>query len=113
MLKTFLTEISDKAQNAFLNKAREEKLLGIIIGRAGFVKDKLVDNDYLHQELQDRVITVESLGHSGEGALKELVQRADESIEDSQAVHEKRIVNKFLKNLKEEKTVNQSTVWIR
>lgn len=102
MLKTFLTEISDKAQNAFLDKAREEKLLGIIIGGPGFVKDKLVDDDYLHQELQDRVITVESLGHSGEGALKELVQRAEESIEDSQAVHEKRIVNEFLKNLKEE-----------
>lgn len=102
MLKTFLTEISDKAQNAFLDKAREDKLLGIIIGGPGFVKDKLVDDDYLHQELQEKVITVESLGHSGEGALKELVQKAEESIEDSQAVHEKNIVTKFMKNLKEE-----------
>lgn len=102
MLKTFLTEISDKAKNAFLDKAREDKLLGIIIGGPGFVKDKLIDDDYLHQELQDKVITVESLGHSGEGALKELVTKAEESIEDSQAVHEKNIVNEFLKNLKEE-----------
>ena len=102
MLKTFLTEIADKSKNAFLDKAREDKLLGIIIGGPGFVKDKLVDDDYLHQELQDRVITVESLGHSGEGALKELVQKAEEAIEDSQAVREKKIVNKFLKNLKEE-----------
>lgn len=102
MLKTFLTDISDKAKNAFLDKAREDKLLGIIIGGPGFVKDKLVDDDYLHQELQDKVITVESLGHSGEGALKELVQKAEESIQDSQAVREKKIVNKFLKNLKEE-----------
>lgn len=102
MLKTFLTEIADKSKNAFLDKAREEKLLGIIVGGPGFVKDKLVDDDYLHQELQDKIITVESLGHSGEGALKELVQKAEDSIEDSQAVREKKIVNEFLINLKEE-----------
>ncbi len=102
MLKTFLNEISEKAKNAFLQKAREEKLLGIVIGGPGFVKDKLVDDDHLHQELQDRVVAVESLGHSGEGALKELVEKAQESLEDSQAVREKRFVNKFLENLKEE-----------
>lgn len=102
MLKTFLSDIADKSKNAFLDKAREDKLLGIIIGGPGFVKDKLIDDDYLHQELQDRVITAESLGHSGEGALKELVQKAEEAIEDSQAVKEKKLVNEFLKNLKEE-----------
>jgi peptide chain release factor subunit 1 len=102
MLKTFLTDIADKSKKAFLDKAREDKLLGIIIGGPGFVKDKLIDDDYLHQELQEKVITVESLGHSGEGALKELVQKAEESIEDSQAVREKQFVQKFFQNLKEE-----------
>ncbi len=102
MLKSFLGEIADKSQTAFLDKARDDKLLGIIVGGPGFVKDKLLDDDYLHQELQDKVITRESLGHSGEGALKELVNRAEESIEDSQAVLEKQEVQRFFKNLKEE-----------
>lgn len=102
MLKTFLTEISDKSQQAFLPKAREGKLLGIVIGGPGFVKDKLVEDDYLHKELQERVIATESIGHSGEGALKELVQKAEESIEDSQAVKEKRMVNEFFDHLKSE-----------
>ncbi|MBC5793318.1 MAG: peptide chain release factor aRF-1 [Nanohaloarchaea archaeon] len=102
MLKSFLGEIADKSQTAFLDKAREDKLLGIIVGGPGFVKDKLLDDDYLHQELQEKVITRESLGHSGEGALKELVNRAEESIEDSQAVLEKQEVQRFFKNLKEE-----------
>ena len=66
------------------------------------MKEKLVDDDYLHQDLQDEIVTVESLGHSGEGALKELVNKAEESIQDSQAVKEKQLVNKFLENLKEE-----------
>ena len=102
MLKTFLTEISDKSKQAFLPKAREGKLLGIVIGGPGFVKDKLVEDDYLHKELQERVIATESIGHSGEGALKELVQKAEESIEDSQAVKEKRMVNEFFDHLKSE-----------
>jgi peptide chain release factor subunit 1 len=102
MLKSFLQEIAEKAQNAFLDKARDQKLLGIVVGGPGFVKDKLINDDYLHQELQDKIITIESLGHSGEGALEELVQKAEESLQDSEAVREKQKVNRFLENLKEE-----------
>lgn len=102
MLKSFLQEIAEKSKNAFLSKAREDKLLGIVIGGPGFVKDKLVNDDYLQQELQEKIIANKSLGHSGEGALKELVQKAEDDIEDSAVVREKQMVNKFLKNLKEE-----------
>ena len=102
MLKTFLGDIADNAQNAFLSKAREEKLLGLIVGGPGFVKDKLLDDDYLHQELQDRVITRKSLDTSGEAGMRQLVEKANEEIEDSKAVIEKRLVNNFLENLKEE-----------
>ena len=102
MLKSFLQEIADKSKSAFLEKARQDKLLGIIAGGPGFVKEKLVEEGYLHQELQDSIVVTKSLGHSGEGALKELVSKAEESIQDSQAVREKNTVNKFLENLKEE-----------
>ncbi|MFB6193272.1 MAG: LAGLIDADG family homing endonuclease, partial [Candidatus Nanohaloarchaea archaeon] len=102
MLKSFLQEIAEKAKNAFLSKAREDKLLGIVIGGPGFVKDKLVNDDYLQQELQEKVIANKSLGHSGEGALKELVNKAEDEIQDSAAVREKQLVTRFLENLKEE-----------
>ena len=102
MLKTFLTDIAEKAKNAFLDKAREDKLLGIVIGGPGFVKDKLVDDDYLHQELQEKVIANKSLDVSGEEGLDDLVEKADQEIQDSEAVREKQKVNNFLQNLKEE-----------
>ncbi|MFB6203323.1 MAG: LAGLIDADG family homing endonuclease [Candidatus Nanohaloarchaea archaeon] len=102
MLKSFLQEIAEKAKNAFLDKARDGDLLGIVIGGPGFVKDKLIDDDYLHQELQDKVITSKSISQSGEAGLSELVQKAEDELEDSQAVMEKRMVNRFLENLKEE-----------
>lgn len=102
MYDTFLKEIAEKAQTAFLEKAREGKLLGIIVGGPGFTKDKLIDDDYLHNELQDRIIARESTNYSGEDALNELVAKAEDAIEDSKAVQEKNLVNKFFQNLKEE-----------
>ena len=102
MLKSFLQEIADKAKSAFMDKARDGELLGIIVGGPGFVKDKLIDDDYIHQELADEIIAVESLNYSGEEALEELVSKAEDSIEDSQVVREKNLVNEFFTNLKEE-----------
>ena len=102
MLKTFLDEISDKAKNAFMKKSREDKLLGIIIGGPGFVKDKLVDDDHLHQELQDEIVVTKSLDVSGEAGLSQLVEKSQEEIEDSQVVKEKNLVNKFFDNLNKE-----------
>ncbi|MFB6242145.1 MAG: peptide chain release factor aRF-1 [Candidatus Nanosalina sp.] len=102
MLKTFLGDVAEKAKNAFMQKARDDDLLGIVIGGPGFVKDKLIDDDYLHQELQDKVITTKSTSHAGEAGLSELVQKAEDELKDSEAVREKQYVNRFLENLKEE-----------
>ena len=102
MLKSFLQEIADKAKSAFMDKARDGDLLGIIIGGPGFVKDKLVDDGYIHQELEDEIVAVESLNYSGEEALEELVSKAEDAIEDSQVIREKNLVNEFFTNLKEE-----------
>ncbi|MFQ3308573.1 MAG: peptide chain release factor subunit 1 [Candidatus Nanohaloarchaea archaeon] len=102
MLKTFLDEIAEKAKNAFMKKARDDKLLGILIGGPGFVKDKLVDDDHLHQALQDEIIDTKSLDVSGEAGLSRLVDKAEESIEDSQVVKERNLVNNFFENLKKD-----------
>jgi peptide chain release factor subunit 1 len=102
MLKTFLGDVAEKSKNAFMQKARDDDLLGIVIGGPGFVKDKLIDDDYLHQELQDKVITTKSTSHAGEAGLSELVQKAEDELKDSEAVREKQFVNRFLENLKEE-----------
>lgn len=102
MYDTFLKDIAEKAKNAFLEKAREDKLLGIIVGGPGFTKDKLLDDGYLHQELQDEVVARESLNYSGAEALEELVSKAEDAIQDSQVVKEKNLVNQFFENLKEE-----------
>lgn len=102
MYKTFMKEIAEKSKNAFLPKKREGKLLGIILGGPGFTKDKIVEDGYLHQELEEELITTESLNYSGEDALEKLVEKAEDSIEDSEVVKEKKLVTEFFTNLKEE-----------
>ncbi|MFB6147965.1 MAG: LAGLIDADG family homing endonuclease, partial [Candidatus Nanohaloarchaea archaeon] len=101
MLKNFLEEINENAKKAFLQKARDDKLLGILVGGPGFVKEKLLDN-HLHQELRENVVATEDLNYSGEEALEELVNKAEDAIQDAEVVHEKNLVNDFFDNLREE-----------
>lgn len=101
MLKTFLNDINDNAKNAFMEKAREGKLLGILVGGPGWTKDKFVD-EHMHQELKDELIATKSLNYSGEEALEELVEKSEDQIQDASAVKEKNLVNDFFENLKEE-----------
>ncbi len=102
MYDQFMKEIADKAKNAFLQKARDGDLLGIVVGGPGFTKDKLVDNDYLQSELDEKVLGKRSLNYSGEEALEELVSKSEEMIQDSRMIREKNLVSEFLENLREE-----------
>lgn len=102
MYQTFMNEIADNAKQAFLPKKREDKLLGVIVGGPGFTKDKLIEDDYIHQELQEKIVAKESTNYSGEEALEELVDKAEDAIEDSQVIKEKNLVTEFFENLEKE-----------
>lgn len=101
MLKTFLNDIAENSKNAFLDKARDGDLLGILVGGPGWVKDQFIE-DYLHSELKEHVVATESLNYSGEEALEELVNKAEDAIKDAEAVKEKNLVQEFFDNLREE-----------
>ena len=102
MYHTWMNDISDKAKQAFLPKKREDKLLGIIVGGPGFTKDKLIEDDFIHQELQEKIVAKESTDFSGEEGLEELVTKAEDAIEDSQVIKEKNLVQEFFDNLEKE-----------
>ena len=102
MYHTWMNDISDKAKQAFLPKKREDKLLGIIVGGPGFTKDKLIEDNFIHQELQEKIVAKESTDFSGEEGLEELVTKAEDAIEDSQVIKEKNLVQEFFDNLEKE-----------
>ena len=102
MYATHMSEIAESAKQAFLPKKREDKLLGVIVGGPGFTKDKLIEDDYIHQEIQEKIVAKESTNYSGEEALEELVEKAEDAIEDSQVIKEKNLVTEFFENLEKE-----------
>lgn len=102
MYQTWMNDIAEKAKQSFLPKKREDKLLGVIVGGPGFTKDKLIEDDYIHQELQEDIVAKESTNFSGEEGLEELVSKAEDAIEDSQVIKEKNLVTEFFENLEKE-----------
>ncbi|MDY6788376.1 MAG: LAGLIDADG family homing endonuclease [Candidatus Nanohaloarchaea archaeon] len=102
MYDTFLTDIAEKCKKAFLKKAREDELLGIIIGGPGFAKEDLVEKDYLHEKLLDKILARIGTNYSGEEGLEELMGKSGEVISESEAIREQNAVNEFLKNLKKD-----------
>ncbi len=99
---TFLNQIADKAKKAFLQKARDGELLGLIIGGPGFSKEDITEKDYLPKELLDKLLTTVGTNYSGEEGLKELLNKSEDIIEKSEAIREKKKVNEFLVNLKKD-----------
>jgi peptide chain release factor subunit 1 len=102
MYDTFLSQISEKAQDAFLQKARNEELLGLIVGGPGFAKEDLVEKGYLHEGLVDKILATKGTNYSGVEGLEELLNKSEQVIEESEVMREKQAVNDFLVNLKKD-----------
>jgi len=102
LFDTFLNQIAEKAKKAFLEKARNDELLGLIVGGPGFAKEDLTEKEYLPKELLEKLLTTIGTNYSGEQGLKELLNKSEDIIEKSEAVREKKKVNSFLVNLKKE-----------
>ena len=84
----------------------EEKLKGIIIGGSGPTKQYFVDENYLHYEIQKKIIGIFDTGYTDEYGLKELVAAAAETMTDLKIAKEKKIMKQFLQEItKSEKSL--------
>lgn len=94
----FFTKVGDLANEIFLDK---EDLQGIIIGGPGATKDFFVDEEYLHHELQKKVIDTFDTGYTDEYGLKELVEKAKQTLQDMDLMREKELVQRLMKEIRE------------
>jgi|AGTN01.2.fsa_nt_gi peptide chain release factor 1, archaeal and eukaryotic forms len=75
---------------------------GILIGGAA-TKEDFVRGDYLHHELRKKVIGTFDVGYTNEYGLKELVERAGESLQGLEATKEKELGERFMLSLVNDK----------
>jgi peptide chain release factor subunit 1 len=87
----------------------EENMKGILIGGPGPTKEYFVNENYLHYEVQKKIIEKFDTGYTDEYGLKELVSAASETMSNLKISKEKKIMKNFLKEIT--KTVGSLSVY--
>jgi peptide chain release factor subunit 1 len=77
----------------------EKNIKGIFIGGPGPTKKYFVDENYLHYEIQDKIVDVFDTGYTDEYGLRELVSVASETMSDLKIAKEKKVMKRFLKEI--------------
>ncbi len=96
LTRDFYKRIAQQMKKNFFEMGN---LKGILIGGPIPTKDEFVDGEYLPTQLGEKVIAVRDLGGSDESGLKELVQKSQDTLENQEIVHEKKILEKFFETL--------------
>ena len=77
----------------------EEGLKGILVGGPGPTKQFFVEENYLHYEVQDKIIETFDTGYTDEFGLRELVSNAAETMSSLKISREKTLMKRFLKEI--------------
>jgi len=96
-INEFLTKVGESASNVFL----EEKVVGVLVGGPGPVKERLVKNDYLHYQIRNKILGVKDVGYTDEYGLEELVKRSEDILQQAEIFREKKLLSDFFVKLRE------------
>ena len=94
----YFKKIGDIVNNTFMPIIRDMK--GIFIGGPGSTKNFFFENDYMFKDITRKVVDLFDVGYTDESGLRELVEKASESMKDLQITREKDLVNRFMKELR-------------
>jgi len=92
----WFVKCGDTASDIFLH---EENIKGILVGGSGPTKQYFVEENFLHYEVQDKIIDTFDTGYTDEYGLKELVAAASETMTDLKISQEKKVMKRFLKEV--------------
>jgi peptide chain release factor subunit 1 len=106
----FRKRIGEHADRIFLD---QENLVGILVGGPGHTKNKFLEGGFLHHELQKKVISIVDISYNGESGLRELVDRAKDTLQDLELTQERNIVQHFLKQLVNDEPVTYGEKEVR
>ena len=99
-INEFYTKIGERASDIFLaEKDFFERFRGVLIGGPSPTKEEFEAGQYLHHEIQKRIIGLFDVAYTNESGLPELVDAAKDALKGMDVVKEKEIMNRFLKEL--------------
>jgi peptide chain release factor subunit 1 len=77
----------------------EKDIKGVFVGGPGPTKKYFVDEEYLHYEIQNKIVELFDTGYTDEFGLRELVSAASETMVDLKIAKEKKVMKRFLKEI--------------
>jgi len=99
----FFVKIAEMANELFL--PRKEEMKGILLGGPGATKEYFYKENYLQYELQQKVVQpLFDTGYTDEYGLKELVEKATQTLHGLEITEEKRIIQKLLGEIRKAET---------
>ena len=92
-LTYYYHRVGEHATRVFIDSG---KVTGMIVGGPGPTKEEFLKGEYLHYELQKKVLVVLDTSYSGREGVRELVEKASDTLADVRLVEEKKLVQRFL-----------------
>lgn len=101
--------LREEAANEFYKRIAEvvnvefahigKDLKGIIVGGPGPTKEIFVSKDHVHADLKKKIIAVKDITYTDEHGLHELVEKAQDTLAESEIAQEKKILKEFFELL--------------
>ena len=96
----FYTKIGERSSAIFLaEKDFFERFKGVLIGGPSPTKEEFEAGNFLHHEIQKRIIGIFDVAYTNEDGLSELVDAAKDALKGMTVVKEKAFMDSFLKEL--------------
>jgi peptide chain release factor subunit 1 len=102
-INEFYKKVGERASEAFLTeKDFFERFKGLLIGGPSPTKEEFEAGNYLHHEVQKRIIGLFDVAYTNESGLSELVDNAQDVLKGQEIVREKGLMTRFLQEVVKE-----------
>jgi peptide chain release factor subunit 1 len=96
-IDNFYQEVAEMANDLFVPQRHE--LDGVLVGGPSPTKDEFLDGDYLHHELQEKVLGKFDVAYTDESGLYDLVDAGQDVLADQEVVKDKKQMEEFFEKL--------------
>jgi len=93
-MQDFFKRAGEKFNGYFADKV--SKIRGVIIGGPGMTKQYFIDKGVIHHEINKKVVGVVDTSYTDEGGIRELVQKSESLLKDTEMMREKMVLDNFL-----------------
>ena len=97
-INEFNKRIGDAASDIFNNIDRND-FQGILIGGPTPTKEEFEKGEFLHHELQPKILGLFDVAYTDESGLNELMDAASDTLSNLEVVKEKKLMERFMKEL--------------